>query len=126
MRRINWDRVMPLGRGTSLSHVPLLFEAQFLWSLPIVFRDEQDVQLLTNSGGNTCSASTSSTQKSEGATGCVWNQLDVNTPDTGMRYVNHATPSPFVSYKAPSPPTPKSRMCTGFRALFDVCTLPYS
>ena len=85
MRRINWDRVMPLGRGTSRSHVPLLFDAQFLWSRPMVFRDEQDVQLLTSSGGNTSSASTSKTQKSDGATGCVWNQLDVNTPDTGMR-----------------------------------------
>ena len=97
MRSINWDRVMPLGRGTSRSHVPLLFDAQFLWSRPMVFRDEQDVQLLTNSGGNTCSASTSSTQKSDGATGCVWNHEDVNTPETGIVYVNHAIPSPFVS-----------------------------
>ena len=86
MRRINCERVIPNEeRGTSRSHVPLLFEAQFLWSRPMTFRDEQALQVLTNSGGNTSSAWTSSTQKSEGATGCVWNQLDVNTPDTGMR-----------------------------------------
>ena len=92
----------------------------------MTFLELQALQLLTSSGGNTSSAWTSSTQKSEGATGCVWNQLDVKVPDTGIRYVNHAIPSPFVSYKAPSPPTPKSKMCTGLRALFDVCTRPYS
>ena len=85
MRRINWDRVIPNEeRGTSRSHVPLLFDAQFLWSRPMTFRDEHWVQLRTSSGGNTFSASTSNTQKSEGATGCVWNQLDVKTPETGI------------------------------------------
>ena len=98
MRRINWDRVIPIDeRGTSRSHVPLLFDAQFRWSLPITFLELQDVQLRTSSGGNTSSAWTSSTQKSDGATGCVWNHEDVNTPETGIVYVNHAIPSPFVS-----------------------------
>ena len=87
MRRINWDRVMPNEeRGTSRSHVPLLFDAQFLWRRPITFLELQALQLLTSSGGNTSSAWTSSTQKSEGATGCVWNQEDVKIPDTGIRY----------------------------------------
>jgi len=86
MRRINWDRVIPSGFSeTSASQVPLLFEAQFLWRRPMTFLELQVLQLRTSSGGNTSSAWTSSTQKSEGATGCVWNQLDVNTPDTGMR-----------------------------------------
>ena len=84
MRRINWDRVIPSGRGTSLSHVPLLFDAQFLWRRPMVFLELQVLQLLTSSGGNTFSASTSNTQKSEGATGCVWNQELVKVPDTGI------------------------------------------
>ena len=84
MRRINWDLEIPLGRGTSRSHVPLLFDAQFLWSRPMTFLELQALQLLTSSGGNTFSASTSSTQKSEGATGCVWNHDEVKTPDTGI------------------------------------------
>ena len=92
----------------------------------MTFLELQALQLLTSSGGNTSSAWTSSTQKSEGATGCVWNHDDVKVPETGIRYVNQAMPSPFVSYKAPSPPTPKSRMCTGFSCLLEVCTRPYS
>ena len=85
MRRISWDRVIPIDeRGTSRSHVPLLFDAQFLWSRPMTFRELQVLQLLTSSGGNTSSAWTSSTQKSEGATGCVWNHDEVKTPDTGI------------------------------------------
>ena len=51
MRRINCDRVIPFGRGTSRSHVPLLFDAQFLWSRPMTFLEEQVLQLLTSSGG---------------------------------------------------------------------------